>query len=65
MLNVNLFDQPPVKNRRFTADEYRDELYLAKAFCRPPCSYILDKPFYPYVPTNEKYMVNFDLNPPQ
>lgn len=52
-------------NRRLRPDEMQDEKYIAKLFCRPWRHYIKDKPFYPYVPVNEKYMVNFDLNPPQ
>lgn len=50
-----------------TPSERADELILASIFKRPPCDFILDKPTYPYVPkpTSEKYMVNFDLNPPQ
>lgn len=59
-------DPPPQKNRRMTPEEYRDELILANIFRRPPNQYILDKPFYPYVPTPPKnnYTVNFDLNYP-
>lgn len=48
-----------------TPSEKEFEIWLAKMFRRPPCDYILDKPFYPYIPTPpQKYMVNFDLNPP-
>ncbi len=49
-----------------TPSEYADELVLANIFRRPPNQYILDKPFYPYVPTPPKnnYTVNFDLNYP-
>lgn len=44
-----------------TPAEYADELVLANIFRRPPNQYILDKPFYPYVPTPPKnnYTVNF------
>lgn len=59
-----MFDPPETPNRRFTPEEYELELMLAKAFCRPPRSYIKDKPFYPYVITDPKYKVNFDLNYP-
>jgi len=60
-----MFGDRPPKNRRMTPQEKQDELILAKIFQRPPREYILDHPFYPYVPTPpEKYMVNFDLNPP-
>lgn len=51
-----------------TPEEYEFELFLARMFNRPPCTYIKDKPFYPYIPTPpppQKYMVNFDLNPPE
>lgn len=47
-----------------TPEEYADELLLAKAFKRPPCNFILDKPFYPYVPNVPNCKVNFDLNYP-
>lgn len=60
-----MFEQPETKNRRMRPDEYETELWLAKLFNRPPCQYIKDKPFYPYVPTNPnkpELMVNFDLN---
>lgn len=58
-------DEPKIKNRRMTPEEYRDELVLASIFKRPPNQYIHDLPFYPYVPTPpKKYMVNFDLNYP-
>lgn len=52
-------------NRRLTPQEMQDEKYIAKLFRRPWRHFIKDKPYYPYVPTDERYMVNFDLNPPQ
>lgn len=61
-----MFGDRTPKNRRMTPEERRDELILAEIFRRPPRDYILDRPFYPYVPTPpKKYMVNFDLNPPE
>lgn len=52
-------------NRRLTPQEMQDEKYIAKLFRRPWRHFLKDKPYYPYVPTDERYMVNFDLNPPQ
>lgn len=52
-------------NRRLTPQEMQDEKYIAKLFRRPWRHFIKDKPYYPYVHTDERYMVNFDLNPPQ
>lgn len=49
-----------------TPQEKETDLFLAKMFRRPPLDYILDKPTYPYVPMPiKKFMVNFDLNPPE
>lgn len=58
-----MFETEP-KNRRMTPAEKEDELFFARLFKRPLRDYILDKPFYPYVPTppTGKPMVNFDLN---
>lgn len=65
---VSMFsDEPIVKNRRMTPQEKETDLWLAKLFKRPPCDYILDRPTYPYVPSNpfnQKLCVNFDLNYP-
>ncbi len=45
--------------------EQETEKAVSKAFCRPPCTYIYDKPFYPWLPieplVNQAH-VNFDLN---
>lgn len=60
-----MFGPPEVKNRRMTPKEYEDELQIAKIFGRVPRQFILDKPFYPYVPPVDKYTVNFDLNFPK
>lgn len=60
-----MFAPEETKNRRMRPDEFRDELLLASIFRRPPNYFIKDKPFYPYVRTDEKYCVNFDLNPPK
>lgn len=57
-----MFDEPQPKNRRMTPAELADDLVLAKIFKRPLRSHILDKPFYPYVPTLNNQRVNFDLN---
>lgn len=48
-----------------TAQELEWELQDAKAWLRVPRTHIFDRPTYPWVPENPKYMVNFDLNPPQ
>lgn len=48
-----------------TSWELQEEKIVANIFKRPMRYYIKDKPFYPYVPTDERYMVNFDLNPPK
>jgi len=56
-----MFEREP-KNRLMTPKEMEDELFFAKLFKRHPRRYILDRPFYPYVPQMPKHMVNFDLN---
>lgn len=60
---VNLFDVK--KNRIMNKYEQETEKAVSKAFMRPPCTYIYDKPFYPWLPieplVNQPY-VNFDLN---
>lgn len=48
-----------------TPQELEDEKFWAGLFKRPMRHYIKDKPFYPYVPQRNEYMVNFDLNAPQ
>lgn len=53
-----MFDTPQ-KNRRLTPKEQEDDLWLAKIFKRPVRTHLLDKPFYPWVPTEP--LVNFDL----
>lgn len=62
-----MFGETPIPNRRMTPEEFEQELILARIFKRPPCYFIKDRPTYPWVPkpTDEKFMVNFDLNPPQ
>lgn len=56
------------KNRRMTPKEKEEELFISKLFKRPPRDFILDHPFYPYVPAPPKgyehVCVNFDLNYP-
>lgn len=47
-----------------TPQERADDLFLARMFKRPTLNYILDKPFYPYVPNLPKKCVNYDLNTP-
>ena len=42
-----------------TSKEFEKELWLAKWMHRPPCTYIHDKPFYPWLVPEPK--VNFDL----
>lgn len=56
------YTEPP--NRRMTAWEREQEIQDSIIWKRVPRDYIRDKPFYPYVIPNNKYMVNFDLNPP-
>lgn len=48
-----------------TAWEMQEEKEIAGIFKRPWRHFIFDKPCYPYVPTDENFMVNFDLNPPK
>lgn len=48
-----------------TSWELQEERIIADIFRRPMRAFIHDKPFYPYCPPSDKYMVNFDLNPPQ
>lgn len=59
-----MFPPDETPNRRMTPQEFEDELFWSKLFRRPPRHFIKDKPFYPYVPTNECCKVNFDLNFP-
>lgn len=70
-MTVNLFEPYTPKNRRLNHKEMEFEIWLAKMFRRPVCNYLLDKPYYPYLPTTplanqckkpETYNVNFDLN---
>lgn len=57
-----MFQEPPQKNRRFTANEMQTELEISKWLKRPPRSFIHDKPFYPWLPpTPVVPYVNFDL----
>lgn len=42
--------------------ELQEEKIIADIFKRPMRWYIKDKPFYPYVKTDESKTVNFDLN---
>lgn len=50
------------KNRRMTPWEQQEERYVAKLFGRAERTFILDKPFYPFVKTDVTKCVNFDLN---
>lgn len=59
---MNLFGDETPKNRRLTPQEMQTELEICKIFRRHPRQFLLDKPFYPYVPQMPKEMVNFDLN---
>lgn len=59
---VTLFD-PPQKNRRMNKYELQHDLDAAKAFMRLPCTYLLEKPYYPWLyDNNNNYNVTFDLN---
>lgn len=42
--------------------ELEQEKEIAGIFKRPMRYFIFDKPFYPYVQTDNTQMVNFDLN---
>lgn len=53
----------PKPNRRFTPKEFEDELADAKAWFRPPRSFIRDTPFYPWAYPPPKPDICFDLNP--
>lgn len=53
-------DPPPVKNRRFTANEFQTELEIAKWLKRPPRTFVNDSPFYPWLVPEP--LVNFNLN---
>ncbi len=57
-----MFEPPEKKNRRMTPWELEQEREIANIFKRPMRYFLFDKPFYPYVPTDETQMVNFDLN---
>lgn len=49
-----------------TPKEFEEELFDAKVWKRRPRTHIFDKPFYPWVYTDNAQCVNFDLNyPPQ
>lgn len=57
---AKLFDNKPPKNRRFTPEEFVDELHLCRAFKRHPRTFFYDTPFYDWLPPEPK--VNFKLN---
>ncbi len=45
-----------------TPQEEETELYLAKWMKRPPCKYIFDRPYYPWLPPEPIIpKVNFEL----
>lgn len=60
---MSLFPEP-VQNRRLTPKEMEDEIEISRIFKRHCRTFLLDKPFYPYVPTVPYHTVNFDLNYP-
>lgn len=41
-----MFGQSTVKNRRFKAHEFEDELLVSRIFRRRPRTYIFDRPDY-------------------
>lgn len=47
-----------------TSKEFEQELIDAAVWHRRPRTHIFDKPFYPWVYTDETQCVNFDLNYP-
>ena len=47
-------------NRRLNKYEQEHERDVSRAFCRPPCTYVKDRPFYPWLPLEP--LVNFALN---
>lgn len=47
-----------------TSKEFAEELKDAAIWKRVPRTHILDRPFYPWVYTDNKQCVNFDLNYP-
>lgn len=63
---MKLFDDvEPRKNRRLTSREQQEEFEDAKIWQRFPRFYLYDRPFYPWVTTDNTKTVNFDLNPPE
>lgn len=45
--------------------EFEEELWISRIFKRPPCTMILDPPFYPWLPPEpivNQPLVNFSLN---
>lgn len=59
---VKLFESPQ-RNRPMNKYELQHDLDAAKAFLRLPCTYLLEKPYYPWLyDKNQNYHVNFDLN---
>lgn len=64
-----MFNDPiPIKNRRLTSWEQQEEKELSKIFMRPERKFLLDMPYYPWLPKNPQeflsqyYKVNFELN---
>lgn len=47
-----------------TPKEFEEELADSKIWQRVPRTFILDRPFYPWVKTDNTKCVNFDLNYP-
>ncbi len=59
---VKLFERPQ-RNRKMNKYELAHDLDAAKAFKRLPCTYLLEKPYYPWLyEKHDNYNVNFDLN---
>ncbi len=55
-----MFGQRNVKNRRFTAKEFEEELFVSKIWHRRPRTYIFDPPDYDLSVIEP--LVNFQLN---
>lgn len=59
---VKLFESPQ-RNRPMNKYELQHDLDAARAILRPPCTYLLERPYYPWLyKKQDNFNVNFDLN---